>query len=59
MNSFSFFNTSSYNPLSISSTSNNDLFPSTIVVAPKLPNDTMPNVSTPVFVFPQVSQLRF
>ncbi|AFY50409.1 hypothetical protein Nos7524_4664 [Nostoc sp. PCC 7524] len=58
MNIFPFFNASSYNALSTSSPSNNDLFPST-VVAPTFPRQELPKVSAPVFVFPQVSQQRF
>ncbi|WP_157943321.1 hypothetical protein [Nostoc sp. CENA543] len=55
MNNFSFFSASSYTPLATSS--NNDLFPSK-VIAPTFPREELPNITTPVFVFPQISQLR-
>ncbi|WP_197480095.1 hypothetical protein [Anabaena sp. 4-3] len=58
MNSFSFFSASSYQALTTSSNPNNDLLPSQ-VVAPTFPRAEMPKIVTPVFVFPNISQLRF
>ncbi|MGH1392749.1 MAG: hypothetical protein ACRAVC_01755 [Trichormus sp.] len=57
MNIFSFFNASSYNPVSTFS-SNNDLFPSRVVV-PTFSREPLPNLATPIIVLPQVSQQRF
>ncbi|MBD2363065.1 hypothetical protein H6G36_18040 [Anabaena minutissima FACHB-250] len=57
MNSFSFFNASSYNALSASS-NNNNLFPSKVVV-PTFSNEPLPNLVSPVLVFSQFSQQRF
>ncbi|MBD2345268.1 hypothetical protein H6G18_14085 [Anabaena subtropica FACHB-260] len=53
MNIFSFFSASSPQVLSTSST-NNDLFPSTIVV-PNFPREPLPSITAPVFVYPKIS----